>query len=119
MIYHRSHTETSTLTILKNETFDDEEFITAAAFLHRQFILNLDYIQRQIFYHRRYVTYLISPITHAETNIAPSIYHQDLMQESDALEFVDLRLKALRNRTVSILEMVCYTPPRNYQQFIS
>lgn len=66
----------------------------------------IDYIQRQLFYHRRYVTYLTSPITHPETNIVPSIFHQDLVQEGDALGFVDLRLRALRDRTVSVLEMV-------------
>ncbi len=95
--------------IAQNENFEDEEFIDAAPFLHRQFILNIDYIQRQLFYHRRYVTYLIGPATHPETNIMPSIYLQDLVQESDALGFVDLRLKALRDRTTSVLDMVSLT----------
>lgn len=90
----------------QNENYCEEEFIESAPFLHREFILNLDYIQRQLFYHRRYVTYLTSPVTHPETHIAPSIYHQDLIQEGDALGFIDLRLKALRNRTTAVLEMV-------------
>jgi hypothetical protein len=43
--------------ITKNENYDDEDFVKSATFLHRYFLLSIDYFQRQLFYHERYVTY--------------------------------------------------------------
>lgn len=89
-----------------NETFEDQEFIDSAGFLHRQYLLSIDYFQRQLFYHERYVTYLIGQVTSQESNIIPTVFRPDFIQEGDALKVVGLRLNALRQRTTAVLDMI-------------
>ena len=79
----------------------------AAPYLHRQFLLSIDIFQRDLAYHRRYVNYLMSKTTNPDRYIAPSIFLADLSQENNALSVLDNRLKAIRERTTTILEMVC------------
>ena len=99
-------TELETFLEDMNENLDDDEFIAAAGFLHRQYLLSIDYFQRQLFYHERYVTYLISHVKSKDTNIVPSIFMPDFIQEGDALKVVGLRLNALRMRTTAFLDMI-------------
>jgi hypothetical protein len=40
----------------QNENFDDQEFIDAVELLHGHFLLSIDYFQRQLFYHERFLT---------------------------------------------------------------
>ena len=90
----------------QNENFSDEKFMAAAPYLHRQFLLNLDIFQRDLFYHGRYVAYLIDHKSDPERYIVPTIFVEDLRQEENALSLLDSRLKAIRERTTTILEMV-------------
>ena len=91
--------------------------------MQRQFLLSLDTFQRDLFYHRRYVSYLI---THKhdvlrERFIVPTAFKHDLEQEENALAVLDSRLKAIRHRTTSMLEMVGYNvghPPLVVKMFI-
>ncbi len=92
--------------MIQNENFNDQEFIDAAGFLHRHFLVNIDYFQRQFFYHERFLTYLTSPPTHRESMVSPTVFRQDFMQENDAMRPLGLRLGALRTRTTTVLEMV-------------
>jgi hypothetical protein len=80
--------------------------MSAASYLHRQFLLNLDIFQRDLFYHRRYVGYLIQHKDNLERFIVPTMFLQDLQQEEGALVVLDSRLKAIRVRTTTVLEMV-------------
>ena len=74
-------------------------------------MLYIDYFHRQIFYHQRYASYLI---THAEDPrcMYPSAFKPDISQERDALDVIHDRLRALRERTTAILDMVRHTPPQ-------
>lgn len=73
--------------------------------MHREFILYIDFFQRQLFYHRRYVAYLITHAVNIDRYIIPTLFHADISQENDALQVLDLRLKAVRERTTTVLEM--------------
>ena len=77
----------------------------SAIWLHRQFILNLDYYSRQLLYHRRYVTYLTNAPSQKNLCIIPTVFKTDLLQEINALDVADQRLKAIHDRT-SVLETV-------------
>lgn len=99
-------TELETFLEDMNENLDDDEFIAAAGFLHRQYLLSIDYFQRQLFYHERYITYLISQMKIQDPTLVPSVFKPDFLQESDALKVVGLRLNALRMRTTSVLDMI-------------
>ena len=90
----------------QNEDYSDAQFMQAASYLHRQFLLNLDIFQRDLFYHRRYVSYCLTHATNPTRYIVPTLFIPDLKQEDNALAVLDLRLKAIRNRTTTILEMV-------------
>ncbi|CAO1605019.1 hypothetical protein XANCAGTX0491_008556 [Xanthoria calcicola] len=89
-----------------NEAFDEDQFIEAAPYLHRQFLLYIDYFQRQLFYHQRYVSYLITHVEDVSNNIYPTRLKADVAQANDALKALNLRLGALRERTTTVLEMV-------------
>jgi hypothetical protein len=80
--------------------------MAAAPYLHRQFLFSLDIFQRDLFYHRRYVTYLIGHQSNPDRYIVPTIFLEDLRQEENALSVLDSRLKAKRERTTTILEIV-------------
>ncbi|KAL9100917.1 MAG: hypothetical protein Q9163_003777 [Psora crenata] len=87
------------------ECFDEEEFIEAAPYRHREFLPYIDYSRRQLFYHQRYLSYLVS---HAEDIrcIYPSRFRPDMLQEGDALKVLDSRLMAIRDRTTTVLDMI-------------
>ncbi|KAL1585693.1 hypothetical protein WHR41_05974 [Cladosporium halotolerans] len=89
-----------------NEDYNDEELINAATWLHRQFISNLDYCQRQLLYHQRYITYLTDAPIQEGLFLAPGIFTKDLTQESDALHIMNKRLVNLRSRTTDMLDTV-------------
>ncbi|OBT44090.1 hypothetical protein VE00_04506 [Pseudogymnoascus sp. WSF 3629] len=89
-----------------SDNFNDEDFITATSFLGRRFLLNLDYFQRQLFYQQRYINFLTSTLAHKENCIIPRSFSEDLKQEGNALLVVDSRLRALRDRTTTILNTV-------------
>lgn len=95
----------------KTEESTDEQLMNSAPWLHRRFLLNIDHIQHQLRYHRRYVTYLANSPLQKGLCIVPTIFKGDLVQESDALLMVDQRLAALRDRTTAILETVCTHMP--------
>lgn len=78
----------------------------AAPWLHRRFLLSIDYFQHQLRYHNRYVDYLTNAGTQKGYYIVPTSFKKDLQQEYDALKVVDQRLKALRDRTTAVLETV-------------
>ena len=80
--------------------------MAAAPYLHCQYLLSLDIFQRDLFYHRRYVTYLIGHKSNLDRYIVPTVFVEDLCQEENALSVLDSRLKAIRERTTTILEMV-------------
>jgi hypothetical protein len=67
------------------EEFDDEALIISANWLHRQFIPMIDYSERQLNYHSRYVAYLTNAPTQHGLCIYPSTFATDLLQENDAL----------------------------------
>ncbi|KAL0262803.1 hypothetical protein SLS55_001777 [Diplodia seriata] len=89
-----------------NEELNDDELMDSATWLHRQFILNIDYFQRQLMYQQRYVNYLVNAPSQEGLHIVPGVFKKDLLQESNALIVVDQRLKALRNWTSAILDTV-------------
>ncbi|KFY92521.1 hypothetical protein V500_04163 [Pseudogymnoascus sp. VKM F-4518 (FW-2643)] len=91
---------------LVSDNFNDEDFITATSFLGRRFLLNLDYFQRQLLYQQRYINFLTSMPAYKENSIVPRAFLEDLKQEGNALLVVDSRLKALRDRTTTILNTV-------------
>lgn len=78
----------------------------SATWLHRQFTLNLDYCSRQLLYHRRYVTCLTNAPLQQGLCIIPTVFKTDLLQETNAFDVADERLRAIRDRTTSILETV-------------
>ncbi|KAH7378650.1 hypothetical protein BKA64DRAFT_245780 [Cadophora sp. MPI-SDFR-AT-0126] len=88
------------------EDYSDEELMGSLTWLHRRFIMNLDYCSRQLLYHQRFVTYLTNTPLQKGLCIAPTVYKQDLLQEKDALVVADQRLKAIRDRTTSTIETV-------------
>lgn len=51
--------------------------------------------------------------------IVPTIFAQDLLQESDALLVVEKRLKSLKSRTSAILETVSLTSPLSRGQSVA
>jgi hypothetical protein len=73
--------------VLLNQTeeYKDDDLMDAATWLHRQFIINIDYCLRQLLYHQRFVTYLMNCSSQKGLCIAPSVYKRDLLQEKDAL----------------------------------
>ncbi|KAK5159436.1 hypothetical protein LTS14_002578 [Recurvomyces mirabilis] len=89
-----------------NGSMSDDELMDSATWLHRQFISNLDYFQRQLLYHQRYVTYLMNAPAQEGLCIAPTVFGKDLLQENNALRVVDQRLAALRTQTTAILNTV-------------
>ncbi|KAK2603562.1 hypothetical protein QQS21_004242 [Conoideocrella luteorostrata] len=93
---------------LELEELDDDELIESAKWLHRKFLLNIDYFERQLLYHSRYINYLTSPPSQPDIAICPNTFKQDLIQEGDALRAVNQRLKALRTRTTATLETTVY-----------
>ncbi|KAL9608166.1 MAG: hypothetical protein Q9167_006986 [Letrouitia subvulpina] len=88
-----------------DEAFDDDKIITIAPYLHRTFVSYIDFFQRQLFYHARYVSYLLNHTGDSKC-IYPEKFRPDISQENDALKVLDIRLKALRNRTMTMLEMI-------------
>lgn len=86
--------------------FNDEDFIAAAGFLGRRFLLNLDYFQRQFFYHQRYMHYLTDGPKGQDNMIVPTLFVQDLCQEASALLVIDRRVNALGDGTTTILDTV-------------
>ncbi len=78
----------------------------SADWLHRKFLYNIDYIERQLLYHRRYVTCLVNVPCKEGLRIVPRIFEKHLRQESDACMVVDERLKALRTRATVLMEAV-------------
>lgn len=82
----------------------------AAGFLGRRFLLNLDYFQRQLFYHQRCINYLTNGPTNGANMILPNYFKKDLLQEANALLVIDGRLAALRDRTTTVLAIVSYKP---------
>lgn len=68
--------------------------------------MDIDFFQRQLFFHTRFITYLLNPPQRAENCIKPSIFLEDFGQEGDAMVVVNLRLEALRKRTEAVLNMV-------------
>ncbi|KAH0543624.1 hypothetical protein FGG08_002062 [Glutinoglossum americanum] len=95
-----------------NDNFGDADFMDAAGFLGRSFLLNIDYLQRQLFYHQRYINYMTSSPAQPASLIVPTSFMQDFHQEANAMLVIDLRLKALRNRTASVLDIVSVTSPQ-------
>ena len=73
--------------------------------IHREFLLNVHFFQRQITYHQRYVSYLIN---HAQDtrHIYPTRFKSEMSQENDALMVLNSRLKAVIDHTTAALEMV-------------
>lgn len=69
--------------ILQVEQFTDEQFMEATEYLHRQFLLNLEIFERDSFYHRLYVSYLINHTTNLERYVVPSLFIPDLTEPSD------------------------------------
>lgn len=82
----------------------------AAPWLHRRFLLNIDFMQHQLRYHARYVTYLTNAPSQQGLCIIPTIFKKELLQENDALRVVEQRLLAIRERTTAILETVSKIP---------
>lgn len=101
-------TESRLITFSKTDTFGDDEILEAVPYLQRHFLLSLDTFQRDLFYHRRYVSYLITDKQSElrERFISPTVFVHDLKQEENALAVLDSRLKAIRNRTTTMLQMV-------------
>lgn len=91
---------------MKTEEAADDQLMDSAQWLHRRFLLNIDNFQRQLRYHRRYVSYLTHAPIQEGLCIVPQIFKRDLGQESDALTVVEQRLTALRDRTTAVLETV-------------
>ncbi|KAK3171563.1 hypothetical protein OEA41_003647 [Lepraria neglecta] len=87
------------------ESFDDAKMLKVAPQIHREFLLNVHFFQRQITYHQRYVSYLIN---HAQDTrlIYPTRFKLDMSQENDALMVLNSRLKAVIDHTTAALEMV-------------
>lgn len=54
------------------------------------------------------MTYLTTDATNPERYVVPTLFKAEMSQENDALQVLDLRLKALRERTTTVLEMVIY-----------
>jgi hypothetical protein len=80
----------------KTEDFDDEALIESANWLHRKFILMIDYSERQLNYHSRFVTYLTNASSQHGLCIRPTTFERDLLQERDAMVVVCSRFLALR-----------------------
>ena len=87
----------------QNEQFADEQLMDSSTWLHRRFILNLDYCSRQLLYHRRYVTYLTNAPSQRGLCIIPTVFKTDLLQEIKTLVVADQRLRAIRDLTTSTL----------------
>jgi hypothetical protein len=104
----------------QTENYTDEQMMSAASYLHRQFLLNLDNFQRDLFYHRRYVHYLINHKSNLDLHIIPTTAIEDLRQEDHALSVLNDRLKTIRERVTTALEMVCTSAslqPQNLSPF--
>ncbi len=69
--------------------------------------MDIDFFQKQIAYHERYVFYLISHVEDARI-ILPTRFKMDMPQERDALQVLIARLNTVRDRTIKILQMVCW-----------
>ncbi|KAK3382999.1 hypothetical protein B0T24DRAFT_661591 [Lasiosphaeria ovina] len=84
--------------------FDDEALIASANWLHRKLILMIDYSERQLSYHSRFITYLTNAPSQHGLCIHPQTFERDLLQEKDAMVAVCSRFSALRTRTSAILD---------------
>jgi hypothetical protein len=69
----------------------------------------VDYSERQLSYHSRFITYLTNAPSQRGLCIRPSTFERDLLQEKDAMVVVCSRFLALRTRTSAILDTVCDT----------
>lgn len=88
------------------EAVSDEELMESANWLHRKFLSNIDYFERQLLYHSRYVHYITHTPPRPGLFINPTIFQDDLLQESSALSVMDQRLGVLKARTTAVLETV-------------
>jgi len=71
----------------------------------------IDYSERQLNYHSRFVTYLTNAPTQRDMCISPKTFEKDLLQERDAMVTVCSRLSALRARAGAVLDTVWSEQP--------
>lgn len=80
------------------------KFIEAAPYLHREFILYIDFFQRELFYHKRYASYLIAH-TADPRYLYPTESRPNVSQEYEALTVLHKRMQAVRLRRTTILDL--------------